>query len=179
MNNINIISNAFQYAEREVRTAIGRDGEVWFCAQDVFQALDITWSQRSGTLKNYPEKWICPLYLQGQSGSSEVIFISEPAVYKANFSSRKPEAQAFAEWVFEDVLPSIRKQGFFGTVSGSERVALSKQIISNTKRLVETKDAYERQALILDLRDAYNLLGRPMPDLSLLGKDYRQLPLGV
>lgn len=179
MNNLSIISNAFQYSEREVRTAIGNDGEVWFCAKDVFEVLGIAWKGKSGSLKNTPEKWQVVCYLQTSHGVKETIFISEPAVYQTTFSSSKPEAQAFVEWLCEEVLPAIRKQGFFGVINGTERVALSRQITSNTRRLVETKDAYERQTLILDLRDAYNRLGRPMPDLSLLGKDYRQLPLEV
>lgn len=179
MHNLSIISNAFQYSEREIRTATGNDGEVWFCAKDVCAALDIQWSGRGNTLRSIPEDWVVVSYYETSFGVKETIFVSEPAVYKLIFRSSKPAAEAFARWVCSEVLPAIRKQGFFGTVSGSERAALSRQIISSTRRLVETKDAYERQALILDLRDAYNRLGRPMPDLALLGKDYRQLPLGV
>ena len=179
MHNLSIISNAFQYSEREVRTAIGNDGEVWFCAKDVCAVLDIQWSGRGNTLRSIPEDWVGVSYYETSFGVKETIFVSEPAVYKLIFRSSKPAAEAFARWVCSEVLPAIRKQGFFGTVGGSERGALSRQIVSNTRRLVETKDAYERQALILDLRDAYNRLGRPMPDLSLLGKDYRQLPLEV
>lgn len=40
-----------------------------------------------------------------------LIFISEPAVYKLAFRSNKPEADAFTNWVASEVLPSIRKSG--------------------------------------------------------------------
>lgn len=179
MNNLSIISNAFQYSEREVRTAIGNDGEVWFCAKDVFEVLGIAWKGKSGSLKNTPEKWQGVCYCQTPGGGQEVVFISEPAVYQTAFTSRKPEAQAFTEWVCEQVLPAIRKQGFFGTVPGPQRAAYSRQIASLAQQLVSTKDAFARQLFIAELRDLCNLVGRPMPDLALLGQDYRQLPLGV
>ena len=35
--------------------------------------------------------------------------VNEPGLYEVIFMSRKPEAKAFKRWVFEEVLPSIRK----------------------------------------------------------------------
>lgn len=179
MNNLNIISNAFQYAEREVRTAIGRDGEVWFCAKDVCEALDIQWSGRGNTLRSMPEDWVGVSYSETPGGVQETIFVSEPAVYKLIFRSSKPAAEVFARWVCSEVLPAIRKQGFFGTVPGPQRATYSRQIAKLALQLAGNKDAFVRQLLLDELRDLCNLIGRPMPDLSLLGKDYRQLPLGV
>ena len=39
------------------------------------------------------------------------IYLTEAGFYQLIFSSRLPEAVAFREWVFESVLPSIRKTG--------------------------------------------------------------------
>lgn len=176
-HSITPLKNHFLFAEGEVRTAIDERGEPWFCAVDVFAALNITWSQRTGSLKNYPENWICPLYLKGQNGHSEVIFISEPAVYKAIFSSRKAEAEAFANWVFEEVLPSIRRQGFYGAPSAKERVALARQLAVLTQQLGKTRDAFLHETLLAELRELHNLIGRPMPAITLLGTTAKQLPL--
>jgi prophage antirepressor-like protein len=41
------------------------------------------------------------------------IYISEPGLYSLVFSSQKAEAIAFREYVFEKVLPSLRKYGSF------------------------------------------------------------------
>ena len=38
-------------------------------------------------------------------------FINEPNLYRVIFRSDKPEAKNFQDWVFEDVLPTIRKTG--------------------------------------------------------------------
>lgn len=40
-----------------------------------------------------------------------MLFIDEPNLYRCIFQSRKKEASEFQDWVFEEVLPSIRKQG--------------------------------------------------------------------
>ncbi|KXJ49986.1 MAG: hypothetical protein AXW15_05825 [Neptuniibacter sp. Phe_28] len=177
MKNINPHSNPFIFSEHEVRTATDEQGEIWFCAKDVFEALDIKWSQRTGSLKNYPEKWICPLYLQGQSGSSEVIFISEPAVYKALFSSRKPQAEQFAEWVCEEVLPALRKQGYFGLSKELDQVKATNAMVSLLRTLSNTADAFTFELLTKRLRNLCNAMGEPMPDINLLGKDRNQMDL--
>ncbi len=38
-------------------------------------------------------------------------FINEPNLYRLIIKSRKPEAEPFEAWVFEEVLPQIRKTG--------------------------------------------------------------------
>jgi len=177
MNNINPHSNPFLFEESEVRTATDDKGDIWFCAKDVFESLGITWSQRSGSLKSYQEKLIRPLYLQGQSGVAEVICISEPAVYKAIFSSRKPEAIKFADWVFEEVLPALRKQGHFGITKEIDQIKGTNAMVNLLGKLSNTTDAFAFQLLTYRLRNLCNALGEPMPDINLLGKDKNQLPL--
>lgn len=92
------LANSFLFAEHKVRTAVGADGAVWFCAKDVFEALDITWKGGAG-LKNLPETWKLVLYLRTSYGTKETFFISEAAVYRTTFRSSKPRANEFAEWV--------------------------------------------------------------------------------
>lgn len=40
--------------------------------------------------------------------------VSESGLYSLIFQSRKPEARKFRKWVTSEVLPSIRKKGFYG-----------------------------------------------------------------
>lgn len=53
-------------------------------------------------LRNVPKNW--------QPGS---VFISEPGLYALIFKSKKPEAIRFSEWIYEKVLPSLRKNGTY------------------------------------------------------------------
>lgn len=40
-----------------------------------------------------------------------MIFVTEPDLYRCIFQSRKPTARKFQDWVFNEVLPSLRKSG--------------------------------------------------------------------
>jgi prophage antirepressor-like protein len=171
------VSNPFQFGEHPVRTAFDGSGEIWFCAKDVFEALGVTWSGRRGSLKNYQENWQVVLNFKTSGGVKETIFLSEPGVWKTIFLSRKPQAEAFANWICEDVLPALRRQGAYGSANVGQRVALSRQINSTVGQLTDSHDALEVATLTRELRDLCNLAGRPMPDIALLGRDPKQLPL--
>jgi prophage antirepressor-like protein len=176
MKHINPHANPFIFSANEVRTATDEHGEVWFCASDVFKALDIAW-KGSYSLRNYPQEWICPLYLRGQSGSGEVVFISEPAVYRVLFRSNKPEAIEFANWVCREVLPALRKQGYFGLSKDIDQVKATNAMVSLLRTLSTTTDAFMFKLLTARLRNLCNAMGEPMPDIGLLGQDKNQLPL--
>ncbi|ARU06123.1 hypothetical protein CCO03_16885 [Comamonas serinivorans] len=87
------------------------DGEPWFVGRDVADALgyaDPTTAIRShcrGVQKLHP--------LQTAGGRQEVRVLSEPDVLRLIVNSTLPTAERFERWVFEDVLPSIRKTGSY------------------------------------------------------------------
>ena len=45
--------------------------------------------------------------------SQKIIFINEGNLYRLIVKSKKPEAEKFEEWLFEEVLPQIRKTGSY------------------------------------------------------------------
>lgn len=91
--------------------ALGIDGEPWFVGKDVAEALgykDPTTAIRShckGVHKQHP--------LQTAGGVQEVRVLSEPDVLRLIVNSTLPAAERFERWVFEEVLPSIRKNGSY------------------------------------------------------------------
>ena len=177
MSNLRTLANPFQFSELDVRTAVDAEDNVWFCAKDVCNALDISWS--SATLDNMPNEWLMVMKLITIQGERDANFINEPGLYRLIFRSNKPKAIEFSNWVCSEVLPTLRKNGFFGVVSGKDRLAYSKQIVDITTRLTITKDAMLHKMLVAELRDCCNLIGRTMPDMALLGKDYKQLDLPI
>jgi prophage antirepressor-like protein len=91
----------------EVRVVV-KNGREWFLAQDVEKILEI---QKSGhTYDDFPEKeteWYS-IPVRSENGvvqNREVRFVSESGLYRLIFKSRKPEAEKFQEWVYEEVLP--------------------------------------------------------------------------
>lgn len=159
----------------EVRTAIDEQGNAWFCAKDVAAVLGIVWTNT--VLENMPERWVTIRLNLTVTGDKETTFISEPGLYRLILRSRKPEAERFAEWVCEDVLPTIRKTGAFGTLDVRQQISLTNTMMRLSAELVNTRDAFQFSLLQRRLHDLCNMMGQPMPDLDLIGKDRSQLDL--
>ncbi|QSB01991.1 Bro-N domain-containing protein [Methylomonas sp. EFPC1] len=92
MSEFKTLANGFQFAEQFVGTAVDENGDVWFKAKDVCDALEITWTGSGNTLRSIPEPWVMVSYYETIKGERETIFINEPAVYKLIFRSNKPKA---------------------------------------------------------------------------------------
>lgn len=98
----------FSFESHEVRTIL--DGEnLYWVGKDVCLALgyanpsDAIKQHCKGVAKRYP--------LLTTGGKQDVRALDEPDVLRLIVSSNLPEAQRFERWVFEEVLPSIRKTG--------------------------------------------------------------------
>ena len=89
------------------------DGTPLFCGKDVASILgykDTTNALKlhcKGVVKHHP--------LETPGGIQQVRFITEPDLYRLITHSKLPEAEKFERWVFEEVLPSIRKRGGYLT----------------------------------------------------------------
>lgn len=124
MNDIQIFNNP---DFGSIRTVI-IDGEPWFVAKDVSDALG--YSKTSNMLKLINEK--DKRTISGQilenlynfAGSSEepstskmarlLSVVNESGLYDAVFESKQANAKAFRRWVTASVLPQIRKTGSYG-----------------------------------------------------------------
>lgn len=174
---IQALTNPFLFQNHEVFTAIRPDGTAMFCAKHVCDCLEIIWQGAGKTLVNIPKEWKGVGKLPTPGGDQEAIFISEPAVYRLAFRSNKPAAVEFCNWVCEEVLPAIRRFGAYGKLDLGQRIRLSERFEKLVIRISESKDAFVRAALIPELRDIGNSIGRKIPNLEWTGKDYRQVDL--
>lgn len=89
------------------------NGEPYFCLSDVCKILDIANSRDAKTRLDL--KGVAATDTLTNGGMQKLDFINEPNLYRLIFQSRKPEAEVFQEWVFAEVLPSIRKHGGYLT----------------------------------------------------------------
>lgn len=103
-----IVHFTFQQ-QYSIRTALIKD-EPWFCLVDVCAVLEIK-NPSDLVSKQLDAKGVEKIYLLTQGGEQATNFINEPNLYRVIFRSNKPEAKAFQEWVFNEVLPAIRKTG--------------------------------------------------------------------
>lgn len=91
----------------QIRT-IDENGKVLFCGSDVAKALgykrpnDAISAHCKGTVKRRTPT---------NGGMQEMLFVTEGDIYRLAASSELPGADAFESWIFDEVLPSIRKHG--------------------------------------------------------------------
>lgn len=132
----------FDWQGTPLRSFRDAKGAIWFVAKDVCQALDLTNTSRGiDRLKDHM-KGVTTVNTPG--GPQEVTTISEPGVYALAFRSRKAEAEAFQQWVFETVLPTIRQDGMY--IMGEERL-LSAATVEELQAQIDHLKAKAVQAL--------------------------------
>lgn len=99
----------FNFQSQSVRIEF-KNGEPLFCLTDVAQILEIQNTKSSRF--NLKEDGVHKMYLTDKLGrNQEATFISEPNLYRVIFRSNKTEAVKFQDWIFEEVIPQIRKTG--------------------------------------------------------------------
>lgn len=94
----------------EVRT-IEENGAVLFCGSDVAKALGYT--RPNDAVVSHcrcTAKHRIP-HPQSADKTIEMLFITEGDIYRLAARSKLPGAEKFESWIFDEVLPSIRKTG--------------------------------------------------------------------
>ncbi|MFK4048167.1 BRO-N domain-containing protein [Roseomonas mucosa] len=100
------------------------EGKPWFVAADVCRAIG--YSLRSNGKPNTTrataglsgtEKGVHQISTPG--GAQDMAVVSESGLYRLIMRSDKPEARQFQDWMTQDVLPAIRKDGAY--VMGEEK----------------------------------------------------------
>ena len=102
--------SAFTFKSNSVRVITDKNQEPWFCGTDVCDILGYS-NSRDAISKHCKAGGVAKRYTPTKSADQEMTFINEPNLYRLIIKSRKPEAEPFEAWVFEEVLPQIRKTG--------------------------------------------------------------------
>ena len=118
MNQMEIFSNQ-EFGS--IRT-FEQDGKVLFCGKDIAKALGY---QRTADAITAHCKGVCVLPTPSNGGIQRMKFIPEGDVYRLIVHSKLPSAERFERWVFDEVLPSIRKHGAYITREKLWEVATS------------------------------------------------------
>ena len=137
MNELQIFKNE-EFGE--IRT-VEIEGKPFFCGKDVAGALgyaipkDAIAAHCKGAVKHRTPT---------NGGVQELLFIPEGDLYRLIVSSKLPTAEKFERWVFDEVLPSIRKHG--GYISG--QAEMSPEELMAKALQVAQKTLEEREARI-------------------------------
>lgn len=131
----------------EVRTVEER-GNVLFCGSDIARALG--YDQPHKAIKQHCKDDGGMFYtvIDSLGREQQAKFINEGNLYRLIINSKLPTAEKFEAWVFEEVLPSIRKNG--GYLSGQESMTedeLMAQAILVAKRKIDDLKARNENLL--------------------------------
>jgi prophage antirepressor-like protein len=126
-------------------------GKTFFCASDVAKALGYVnpyaavkrhcrgpLTKREGVVQKVNQ--------YGDAGEQvvEISFITEGDVYRLIVHSKLPSAERFEHWVFDEVLPSIRKHGVYMSDSILDQVIQHPEVIYTlAQKLVAEREQLE------------------------------------
>lgn len=138
MNELQIFANE-QFGSVRI---IEEDGKVLFCGNDIAIALGYINPRKA---LNDHCRCVTKRYVphpQSPKKQIEMSFVPEGDVYRLIAHSKLPKAQEFEVWLFEIVLPSIRKTG--GYIAGEEHMdddQLLAQAVLVAQRKLEERTA--------------------------------------
>jgi prophage antirepressor-like protein len=89
---------------------VDRNGEPWFVARDIAEALEYVNAAKAVRMHC---KGSSEMGIPSAGGYQVTKIIPEADLYRLVMRSKMKKAEEFADWVVEDVLPSIRKTGSY------------------------------------------------------------------
>ena len=92
---------------------IEEDGKYLFCASDVAKALG--YSNVHSALQRHCNGVVKRDTVTSTRGVQTLTYIPEGDVYRLIVHSKLPSAERFERWVFDEVLPALRKNGIYIT----------------------------------------------------------------
>lgn len=150
------------------------NGVVLFNPYHVGKCLDIT--DVKSSIRNFNDRQVVKvknsdvrsMHFRKLNNTGEN-FLTESGVYKLIFKSRKPNAEAFTDWVTDEVLPSIRKTGGYqipktageqikllaqGYQELEQRVNQHEEKIDEILKRLDVVGAYDNEWMLAKIRQA-------------------------
>ena len=102
----------FSFGNQEIRTVTDEHGEAWFVANDVCKALELM-NPHDALAKHVDQEDLAKRDTLTPGGLQKLNHVNESGLYALIFGSRKESAKRFKRWVTSEVLPAIRKDGYY------------------------------------------------------------------
>lgn len=134
-----------QGGSHAVRSSRDHEGNTWWVARDVCEALGITKQARALKRVNMADRGRTKLGTPG--GVQPFVTINQSGLFALAFQSRKPAAVAFQHWVTSEVLPALARDGVYvrgeealrGCATAAEVEATRTQLTETTSRGIAAK----------------------------------------
>lgn len=134
MNELQIFKNS-EFGQ--IRT-VTKDEKTYFVGNDVAKALGYV--ETSKAIRTHC-KGVSEMDIPTNGGIQKMKMITEGDIYRLVIKSQLPSAEKFENWIFDNVLPSIRKNG--GYIANQENLT-PEQIVANAlivaQNIIQQKD---------------------------------------
>ena len=117
----------FSFGNHEIRTTTDEHGEAWFVANDVCAALELA-NPRDALATHVDPEDVARHDTPTPGGTQAVNHVNESGLYALIFGSRKESAKRFKRWVTSEVLPAIRKNGYYAPNEGMQQLASAEAV---------------------------------------------------
>lgn len=164
-----------------IRT-VEENGKILFCGTDIASALGYTNPHKA--IRDHCKKdgLTFRSVIDSLGRKQQAKFISEGNLYRLITHSKLPAAEQFEKWIFDEVLPSIRKHGLYATdqllnnpdlaiaaftalkEEREKRKALEARVAIQNQQIVEMKPKASYYDLVLQCKD--------LVAISVIAKDY-------
>lgn len=89
------------------------NNEPWFNGNDIANVLGYS-NPRDALSKHCKTKGVAFCDTLTEGGVQKLKYINEGNLYRLIVNSNMPKAEEFESWIFDEVLPTIRKKGYYG-----------------------------------------------------------------
>ena len=193
-----VVPELFEHEQFGQFRYIKRGEEIWFAAIDLCRVLGykngsrdvnrhvdkddqkiITRKQWEQMASNQESTVSVPFFSdEDMGGTQRLILVNEAGMYSLIFGSQLPAAKKFKRWVTHEVLPAIRKYGFYGLLNGTQIKQLPiKEYVHYLGQLTpEQYENYLRQLTTEQGQEHYkrlkeNLSNMTQEEIKALAKD--------
>ena len=146
------MNNNLQIFEGQEVEVFEFNGKVLFNPYDVGKCLELTDGAVRKSIRNFNDnqriKITQSIVTIGNNldiPTAGRVFLTESGIYRLVFNSNKPQAERFANWVTDEVLPSIRKHGAYLTPDKVEEVLLNPDTIIKIAQNLKEEQEKRRQ----------------------------------
>ena len=151
----NILEKSFTNSQLGIKlnSYIDEECNVFFKAKEVAQILG--YKNTEDAIKRHVSEnnKIKKVQHRETRGCTFTFYINEPGFYELLFKSRLPAAKIFREWVFNKVLPSIRKHGYYNMFKSKRKKRVIIDGVKFYKHDVFDNYAASKDGVVINLKN--------------------------
>lgn len=125
MNELQIFQNS-QFGDLEV---LSFEGKEWFSATDIAKKLGYKDPHKAIKLHTKKRGWANHPVIDSLGRKQNKKFIDEGNLYRLISNSKLPQAEQFEEWIFDEVVPQLRRTGTYSANPTIQEIANNPQLV--------------------------------------------------